>query len=290
VASEGELGSDSRQAGGTLVQSRIPFLEPIVTTDPLLISAADWCFLRPGTEPAAWYRTLRSLGVSGIEMTAPANRAAARDAGLTLLNASGPGMQRGLNRMEHHADLLPAIGDAITAAAVAGVPAVIVFAGNRAGQAHGDGIAACIAGLRHLVPQAEAAGVTMLFELLNSYDHVDFAADHTGYGVEVVAGVGSPRVRLLYDIYHMTRMGQDVARDLATYSALIGHIHIAASPRRDVPRPGAAPDYAPLVAIARAANYRGYWGLEFLPGADPAADIAATVALLRGTPAQAAHH
>ena len=258
------------------------------TNSPLLISAADWCFLRNGVEPAAWYRTLRALGISGIEMTAPANRAAAQAAGLTLLNVSGPGMERGLNRVEHHAELLPAITAAINQAAAAGVPAVIIFAGNRAGQAHSAGIAACIAGLRTLAPLAEQAGVTLLFELLNSYDHVDFAADHTAYGVAVIEGVASPNVRLLYDIYHMTRMGQEVARDLATHAALIGHIHVAASPARDVPRAGVAPEYRPLVAIAQAAGYRGHWGLEFIPGADPAAEIAQAIAQLRGSTSAAA--
>ena len=69
-------------------------------------------------------------------------------------------------------------------------------------------------GLKRLAPLAEHHGVTLCLELLNSkVDHKDYQADHTAWGVQVVQGVGSPRLKLLYDIYHMQIMEGDVIAD-----------------------------------------------------------------------------
>ena len=79
----------------------------------LRLSAADWCFFRPGMDPATYYRDLRSYGYDAVEMVPDERFAAARDAGLEILNLAGPGMMEGLNRREHHAKLVPEIRAAL---------------------------------------------------------------------------------------------------------------------------------------------------------------------------------
>ncbi|MBA3708594.1 MAG: TIM barrel protein [Planctomycetes bacterium] len=240
-------------------------------------SAPDWCFFREGTDPAAYYRQLRALGITGVEMVDPVRRAAARAAGLEILNIAGPGMEVGLNRREHHADLVPRIEAVIDEAAAEGIPQVIVFSGSRGGQADGEGIANCVTALKPLAWRAEAAGVTLAFEMLNSHDHRDYQGDRSGYGFAVVDAVGSSAVRVLYDCYHMARMGEDLERDIAARVDAICHMHVANPPDRSAPRDDGTIDWRVLRARAQQAGYRGYWGLEFLPRGDVMAQIATAV-------------
>ena len=98
------------------------------------LSAPDWCFFRDGTDPATYYRALRDLGFTGVEMVHPSRWQAARAAGLAILNLSGPGKTVGLNRLGLHPELLPAIRRQIAIAHDAKIPQVILFSGNRDGQ------------------------------------------------------------------------------------------------------------------------------------------------------------
>src|SRR2546425_2395734 len=92
----------------------------------------------------------------------------------------------------------------IPEAARHGVPNVIAMFGNRRGRSDAEAIDNCVAGLNQIKGLAEAQGVTVCLELLNSkVDHADYQGDHTAFGVAVMKAVNSPRVKLLYDIYHM---------------------------------------------------------------------------------------
>ncbi len=179
-------------------------------------------------------------------------------------------MQQGLNNAALHAVLIPQICATIAEARQAGIPQLITFSGNRQGCADNVGAANCITALRQLAPIAEVAGITLLFEVLNGFDHPDYQADHTAFGVEVVRGVNSPAVKLLYDAYHMFRMGEDVLADLLGNLDIIGHIHLAQSPKRTAPLPGGPLDHAAFIPKVLAAGYQGYLGLEFCPQGDSA--------------------
>jgi hydroxypyruvate isomerase len=123
--------------------------------------------------------------------------------------------------------------------------------------------------MKKLVPHAERAGVTLVFEMLNTFNHADYEAADSRYGFDLVEAIGSPSVRVLYDIYHMHRMGEDVVADIANHVDLIAHLHVAGSPGRDYPGPEQEIDYARVVRDSLAAGYRGYWGQEWLGGDDP---------------------
>src|SRR5439155_1441836 len=86
--------------------------------------------------------------------------------------------------------------------------------------------AAVVAGLNQIKAQAEARRVTICLELLNSkVDHADYQGDRTAFGVAVVKAVGSPRVKLLYDIYHMQIMEGDIIRTIRDNKDWIAHFH-----------------------------------------------------------------
>jgi hydroxypyruvate isomerase len=249
--------------------------------DLVKFSVPDWCFYGKLGEGRRYYDQLKELGVDAVEMTPPGRCALARAAGLEIVNQAGPGMQEGLNRRENHARLLPAIRAALDAAGAAGIPLLIVFSGNRAGQADREGIENCRRGLEALLPAAEKARVLLGFEMLCSQDHADYQADHGSYGFALVNAVGSPRLRIVYDIYHMEKMGDDSAVDVVANLGSILHLHVAESPARGLPLADGVIRYRSIVPKIVAAGYRGYWGLEFVPRGDPLDELSRSIAMLR---------
>jgi hydroxypyruvate isomerase len=116
--------------------------------------------------------------------------------------------------------------------------------------------------------------VTLALELLNSkVDHPDYQCDHTAWGVEVCRLVNSPRVKLLYDIYHMQIMEGDIIRTIRQYHPYIAHYHTAGNPGRHELDESQELNYAPIVRALLETGYTGYLGQEFLPLGDPIAAL-----------------
>jgi len=247
----------------------------------LKLSAATWCSCPEAMDPAAYYGRLAEMGYGGVEMVPPERYDAARAAGLKLVNLLAPGGDPGLNRVEGHADLLPQLREAIQQAGEHGVGHVILFSGARQGQPDAEGIANCIRGVEQLVPDAEKAGVTLVFEMLNVNDHPDYQAERSEFGYQVVRGVGSPHVRVLYDIYHQVRTGEDPMETLVPNLEMVAHLHVAGSPKRDFPGADQDIDYASLVPAVQAAGYQGFWGMEFGIAGDPLEELAEAARLFR---------
>jgi hypothetical protein len=124
-------------------------------TNKLKLSAPDWCFYKKEFDPPTYYRRVQESGYSAVEMVEPSRWAAAREAGLTILNLAGPGMTEGLNYRENHAALVPEISKAIETAQANKIPHVIIFSGNRKGQPDDEGIKNCEAGIKKMLPLAE---------------------------------------------------------------------------------------------------------------------------------------
>ena len=175
---------------------------------PFRQSVAEWCFFRNQPDPVAYYRRLRDIGFAGVEMVDPSRYAMARAAGLQLVNATGTHKHGGLNRTEEHAAALAEIRESLASARRCGISQLIVFAGQRAGQPDEQGIRNCVTGLKQVAAEAEKARITLVFEVFNKFNHPDYQADYSDYAFQVVRGVSSPAVRVLYDIYHMHRMGE----------------------------------------------------------------------------------
>ena len=147
----------------------------------------------------------------------------------------GPGgtITDALNRTENHERLEKSTRAAIDECASNGVPNFITFSGNRRGMSDEQGADNCVAFLDRVKAQAEDKGVTLCMELLNStVNHKDYMCDHTGWGVGVMKRVDSPRVRLLYDIYHMQIMEGDVCRTVTDNFQWIAHFHTGGVPGR----------------------------------------------------------
>ena len=137
-------------------------------------------------------------------------------------------------------------------------------------------------GLKALAPLAEAAGITLMLEALNIHvDHPGYFLNGSQTGFQLVREVGSPRIRLLYDIYHMQVMEGNLIQSLTGNLDLIGHVHAADVPGRHEPGNGEI-NYRNVFAALRQAGYQGYIGMEFAPTGDSKKAAADALALVKG--------
>src|SRR6185437_2798043 len=106
--------------------------------------------------------------------------------------------------------------------------------------------------------------------LLNSkVNHKDYMADHTAWGVDVMKGVGSPNVKLLYDIYHMQIMEGDIIRTIRQNIAHIGHFHTGGVPDRHELDDTQELQWRTIAKAIADLNFQGFFAHEFIPVHDP---------------------
>lgn len=126
-------------------------------------------------------------------------------------------------------------------------------------------IESMLLGLRALAETAEAAGATLLLEPLNTrLDHQGCFLDSSNLAVEIVREVESPHVKILYDVYHMYMMGEDVPRQIEKNLDWIGYVHVADSPGRHQPGTGEI-NWTALAQLLHRLGYTGFVGMEFAP-------------------------
>ncbi|HLJ55706.1 MAG TPA: TIM barrel protein, partial [Chthonomonadaceae bacterium] len=144
------------------------------------------------------------------------------------------------------------------------------FSGNRRGLSDADGMRNAITGLKRIAKLAEAQKVTVCMELLNSkHDHRDYQCDHTAWGVDVCKAVGSERVKLLFDIYHMQIMEGDVCTTIRENIDFIAHFHTGGIPGRHEIDETQELNYARVCREIAKTNFTGFVAHEFLPAHDP---------------------
>jgi hydroxypyruvate isomerase len=242
-------------------------------------SAARWCYSRISLDDLC--RQAAELGVKGIDLVNPEDWPTVQKYGLTPAMVGGKArIPDGFNRKENHERLEAELAELIPLAEKAKVPNVIAFSGNRRGQADAEGRDNCILGLRRVKKIAEDHGVTICLELLNSkVDHKDYQCDHSAWGVEVVKGVDSPRVKLLYDIYHMQIMEGDVIRTIRDNFAYIGHFHTGGVPGRHELDDTQELQWRTVAKAIADLNYQGYFAHEFVPVKDPMTSLKQAVEL-----------
>jgi hydroxypyruvate isomerase len=168
----------------------------------------------------------------------------------------------------------------IPRAAAARVPNVITFFGNKRGMADSEAIANCVAGLNRVKKIGEDHGVTICVELLNSkVNHKDYQGDRTSFGVDVMKAVDSPRVKLLYDIYHMQIMEGDVIRTIRDNIRYIAHFHTGGVPGRHELDDTQEINWRAVSRAIVDLGFQGYLAHEFVPTRDPLTSLREAVAL-----------
>ncbi len=238
----------------------------VIKNGRLKQSVSQWCFDKLPLEDLC--RAAADMGLSAIDLLDEKDWGTPRKFGLvcSMGCADAGRIPDGLNVKAHHDAIVKGLSQKIPRAAKAGVPNVITFFGNRRGMKDAEAIDNCVMGLNRIKSVAEGEGVTVCVELLNSkIDHADYHGDHTDFGVEVVKRVNSPRVKLLYDIYHMQIMEGDVIRTIRDNKQWIGHYHTAGVPGRHELDNTQELNWPAICQAIVDTGFTGYLAHEFVP-------------------------
>jgi hydroxypyruvate isomerase len=229
-------------------------------------------------------RRAAELGISGFDLVGPADWPIVKKYGLVPSMASGGGgtIASALNRVENHAALEASMRAMIDRAAESGVPNLITFSGNRAGMSDAEGADNCVAFLNRVKAQAEDKGVTVCMEYLNSkVNHKDYMFDRIAWGVDVMTRVNSPRVKILYDIYHAQIMDGDIVRNIRDHSQLIAHFHTGGNPGRHEIDETQEVNYRFVMQAIADLGFQGFVTHEYTPaqGRDPIESLKKAMAI-----------
>jgi hydroxypyruvate isomerase len=243
-------------------------------------SVCRWCYEKiPLRE---FFQSVKDSGITAVDLLQPDDWAVAKEFGLSCsMGYAGAGsIPKGLNDPANHDLIVTNMTATLPKAKAAGVPNLIVFFGNRNGMSDADGIKNSIACLNRIKPVAEEQGVTVCVELLNSkVNHKDYIGDRTPYGVEIMSAVNSPRIKLLYDIYHMQIMEGDVIRTIQTYKDHIAHYHTGGVPGRNELDVKQELNWPAIVEAIVATGFTGYMAHEFIPKRDPITSLREALSL-----------
>jgi hydroxypyruvate isomerase len=217
-------------------------------------------------------REAARLGAWGIDLVGPDAFPVLKKHGLIPTMApGGSGIEHGINDPKYHAEIERRLRAAIETAAKASAPNVILLSGERKGIGSDEaGLENSVTFLNRVKNQAEDQQITLCVELLNSkVDHPGYMCDSSKWGVELCKRVNSPRVKLLYDIYHMQIMEGDVIRTIRDNIKYIGHFHTAGNPGRHQFDESQELNYTAICKAIADAGFQGYMAHEYSPTRDP---------------------
>ncbi len=272
------LGAEPRESSKKITRGRIKQ------------SLVAWCF-QPYWDVDAMIKVAKQLGCGSIEIIEPKYFPALKANGLECAIAPidmSPDLPftKGFNNPKYHDRVIKATRDAIDACAEYGYKNVISFTGMREDVPDDVGANNCVEGFKKIIGYAEKKGVTLCLEMLNTRDtshpmkgHPGYQGDHTEYCIDIIKRVGSPNMKLLFDIYHVQIMDGDVIRRIHQHKDYIAHVHTAGNPGRGELDDKQEIAYKPIMEALLEIGYKGYVGQEFIPTRDPLAGLEQAVVL-----------
>ena len=230
-----------------------------------------WCFNPMDTLELA--RHAKAIGLEGIEGIDRKFYPDVKKLGLEISLVSSHGFAEGPCNPRFFDQAVAKLAEGIEVAKEVGSKKVITFTGMRFdGMDEEQGAADCIAAWKKVLPQAEAAGITLCLEHLNSRDsshpmkgHPGYFGDDVDFCVDLVKRVGSPNLKLLFDVYHVSIMNGDIIRRLRQHADSIGHIHTAGNPGRGELDDTQEIDYPAVMRALSSVGYHDFVAHEFLP-------------------------
>ena len=227
-------------------------------------------------------REAAKRGIVGFDLIGPKDWPTLKKYGLlpTMVPGGAGNISDALNRTENHPALEKSIREMINTCAEYKAPNLITFSGNRKGMPDDQGMDNCAKFLNNVKAQAEEKGVNICIEYLNSkVNHKDYMFDHIAWGVELCKRVNSPRVKILYDIYHAQIMDGDIVRNIRDHFQWIGHFHTGGNPGRHEIDDTQELNYRFIAKAIADLGFTGYVAHEYtpvreaLPSLDQAIDI-----------------
>jgi hydroxypyruvate isomerase len=260
------LFSGRSKAAETLEQS-----ERVITRGRIRQSIMGWCFKPMSAEELAGH--CKSIGLVAMEGISPASYPRVRELGLEISLVGSHGFRDGPFNRDNLENCVAKLRESIDLAVSVGCPSVITFTGMReAGISDKQGIENCLECWRRVIPYAEEKKINLCLEHLNSRDDTHPMKGHPGYFgddvdlcVDLIKRVDSPRMKLLFDIYHVQIMNGDVIRRIRQYSDVIGHYHTAGVPGRGELDDTQEINYPAVMKAIVESGYTGYVAHEFIP-------------------------
>jgi len=248
-----------------------------VTKGRINQSIVYWCFEKYW-DVEKTCQVARQLGCRSIELVEPKDWPILKKYELVCALTASHGFDKGMNNLDYQPMCLEKIRDAIDACAESGfhnIDGVITFTGFRENILDDLGIRNCVNGYKKIVGYAEKKKVNLCLEILNSRvaiqmkGHPGYQGDHTDYCMEIIKQVGSPRMKLLFDIYHVQVMDGDIISRIRQYKDYIGHYHTAGNPGRGELDDKQEINYRPIMEEIVRTGFTGHVGQEFIPTRDP---------------------
>ena len=205
-----------------------------------------WPYEYDATEIAC---ALKASGLPAIGINAPCGNLANGDFGLAALAGRE-------NEARTAFDL------ALDYAAVIGCPNIHMLAGKIAHNESSDAVFA--ANLEYACGRAEDAGVTVLIEPINVLDVPAYYLNTVSHALEIVELVSAPNLKIMFDCFHVAKMGRDVLHDFEAALPKVGHVQFAGVPDRGEPDSGTV-DFGDVLKQMAAMGWTGYFGAEYRP-------------------------
>ncbi len=249
-----------------------------ITNGRIRQSVVPWCFNPMPVEDLA--RHSAAMGLKSVELCDPKHWPLLKELGMTCAIAGSHGFAKGFAHREEWDECHAKLRERIAQCAAAGVERVITFSGFRRGLSDEEGIKNMVAGLKLIAPLAEEKKVTLCIEMLNSRvdvnmkGHPDYFCDSIERTIEIIRQIGSPHVKLLFDIYHVQIMHGDVIARIRQHKESIAHVHTAGNPGRNEIDDTQEINYPPIMKALIEAGYTGFVGQEFIPVRDRIASLA----------------
>ncbi len=262
---------------------------PAATKGRIRQSVCNWCFMGD-CSPKPWSldelcRHAKALGIQSVELVAPEDFPTLKKHGLVNAMVPSHWFDKAWNHKENWAMCKEKIEKAVDAAAAAGFPNVITFSGFREGMDDQVGLDNTVAGLKTVIGYAEKKKVNLCIEILNSRvdvemkGHPGYMGDTAEWCAEVCKRIGSPRMKILFDIYHVQIMQGDVITRIKQFKDYIGHYHTAGVPGRNELDENQEINYPPIMRTIVETGFTGFVAQEFIPTRDPLTSLRQAVKL-----------
>ncbi len=252
-------------------------------------SVAHWCFTTAASvEPMSMDKLMvesAKMGIKSIELVDPKEWGKLKEHGLICAMANSHGFVDGFNDKKNHAMCIDEIKKAVDYCVDAGFPNVITFSGFRHGIPDDVGIENSVEGLKKVIGYAEKKNINLVMEVLNSRVDIPMKG-HPGYMGDTVEWVGevckqidSPRMKMLFDIYHVQIMQGDIITRIREWKDYIGHYHVAGVPGRNEMDENQELNFPAILREIVKTGYKGYIGQEFIPTRNPVDELRKAVRL-----------
>ncbi|MGO8745989.1 MAG: TIM barrel protein [Thermoguttaceae bacterium] len=233
-------------------------------------SVYGWCFAPMPAEQLI--RAAHRMGMPAMDVEQE-HYPLVKELGMKVAMVNSHGFQTGPLSRKSHPFCLKKLREGIDLAVQWGSPHVITFTGMREkGISDEQAARNCVDCWKQVIGYAEEKGINLCLEILNTRDTSHPMKGHPGYFgndvercIDLIKQVDSPRMKLLFDIYHVQLMNGDLIHRIRQYKDYIGHYHIAGAPGRNEPDETQEINYPAVMRAILQTGYTGHVTQEFIP-------------------------